>query len=363
MSGKKIDQILTYAAQQKASDVALMAGSAPYIRLNGEFVPVQMPPLGQNAVKHLLSEMLTPEQSARLQETTNIDLSYQIPNIARFRVNCMMQRLGFGIVARIIPLQVPDLATLGLPDSVVGLLNTPNGLILVTGPSGSGKTTTQAAIIARIANSKKDHVLTVEDPIEFIIRGTHALVNQREVRTHTETFASALKAALREDPDIILIGEMRDRETISLAMTASETGHLVVGTMNTISATATIDRIVDTFPGDQKSQIRVMLSGSLRSIISQQLVKSKSGTERVMAAEIMINLKTVASMIRDGKTHLIKNSMQTGKLQGMITMDDCLLGLAKAGKITPEEAVRNCENAAEMRKNLGMKEGAGHAAH
>lgn len=352
---KKIDQLFAFAAKQNASDVALMAGSQPFIRVQGEFIPVKMPPLGQNAVKHLMSELLTEEKMKIFEEKTNVDFSYKIEGVARFRINCMVQRLGYGIIARIIPLEVPALETLGLPESVVNLLNTPNGMILVTGPSGSGKTTTQASIISKISGMRKDHILTIEEPVEFAIKSGTSLVNQREVGPNTESFKSALKGALREDPDIILIGEMRDTETISLAMTAAETGHLVLGTLNTNNATATISRIVDSFPGDQKPQARLMLSGSLRSIISQQLIKAGEGTGRVLACEVLINNRTVANMIRDNKIFLIKNSMQTGKSSGMITMDESIIALAKGGKIKSQDAVRYAENPNEMAKTLGLK--------
>ena len=350
----KLHQILSFAVKQKASDIALMAGSPPFLRLHGEFTPLQMPALGQNAVKHLLAELLTKEQSEKLQTETNIDLAYSIPDVARFRINCFMHRQGFGIVARIIPLQVPALENLGLPESIVNLLDIPNGIIFVTGPSGSGKTTTQSAIISKIATLRKDHILTIEDPIEFEIKSQSSLVNQRELITHTESYKNALKAALREDPDIILIGEMRDRETIGLAMTAAETGHLVVGTMNTMNATATINRVVDSFPGDQKGQIRLMLSGSLRSIISQKLIPGQSGT-RVLATELLINTSNIANLIRDGRTFMIKNAMLTGKSKGMVTMDESLFRLVKEGKTSPQAAIEACENPTELKNKLGIK--------
>jgi len=266
-----------------------------------------------------------------------------------------MHRLGFGIVARIIPLEVPELETLGLPDTVLSLLNYPNGLILVTGPSGSGKTTTQSSIIKKIAGMRKDHILTIEDPIEYHIESSTSLINQREVGPHTESFAAALRGALREDPDIILIGEMRDTETISLGMTAAETGHLVLGTLNTVNAIATISRIVDSFPGDQRQQGRLMLSGSMRSIISQKLIINKEGNGRVMACEILLNTKNVANLIRDGKNHLIKNAMQLGKAQGMISMDESLTTLAKQDEITKEIAIKLADNSAEVSKTFGIK--------
>jgi twitching motility protein PilT len=292
---------------------------------------------------------LTDAQLKQLEERGDVDFAYS-PGYGRFRASVVRQRLGVDMAFRIINTGIRTISELGLPDTVRTLCRYHNGLILVTGPVGCGKSTTLAALIDMINEERHDHIITLEDPIEYVFDSKGCHVNQREVHTHTESFATALRGALREDPDIIMVGEMRDLETISLAITAAETGHLVLGTLHTGSAARTLDRVLDVFPTDQRDQIRVMVSESLRGIISQQLVPNVEGTGRNMAIELLVNTPAVAANIRDGKTFMLGGVMQTGKAVGMITMDDSLRNLYSQGLISREECEARAEDKNIMRQ-------------
>jgi twitching motility protein PilT len=285
----------------------------------------------------LIFEILSERQKELFQENLELDFSYPVRGVGRFRVNVFMQRNGIGGVFRLIPEQIQTITELGLPEQILDLINISEGLILVTGPTGSGKSTTLASIIHTINTTQRAHIITIEDPIEFVHQNKQSLINQREVSSHTHSFGNALRAALREDPDIILVGEMRDLETISLAITAAETGHLVFATLHTNSAIKTVDRIIDVFPEGQQAQIRTMLSESLWGIVAQALLPRADGQGRVAAAEILVNVPAVANLIREGKAFQIASVMQTGRSQGMLTFESSVNDLVRAGTITREE--------------------------
>jgi twitching motility protein PilT len=308
--------------------------------------------LTEQDMNALLLEILRPYQRERYQETNDLDFAYEIPGVARFRGNLFRQHRGPGAVFRVIPSRVLTADELKLPDAIRNFTKLNKGLVLVTGPTGSGKSTTLAAMIDLINSTRPEHILTIEDPIEFVHKNQMALVNQREVGPHTNSFASALKAALREDPDVILVGEMRDQETISLALTAAETGHLVFGTLHTNSAHKTVDRIIDTFPGELQSQIRAMLSESLRGVVAQQLLRKKGGAGRVAAHEILVGTPAVANLIREGKTFQIPSIIQTGKKDGMVQMDQSILAFLMAGAIDGEEAYAKAHDKAAFAQYL-----------
>jgi twitching motility protein PilT len=286
----------------------------------------------------LLFEVLTERQRETLLEYWDLDCSYSLSGVGRFRVNAFRQRHGLGAVFRRIPENIQTVRDLGLPLSLVDLLDVSEGLILVTGPTGSGKSTTLASLIHTINSERKAHIITIEDPIEFVHHNKNSLINQREISSHTRSFHDALRAALREDPDVILVGEMRDLETISLALTAAETGHLVLATLHTNSATKTIDRIIDVFPDNQQAGIRVMLSESLRGIIAQALVRRADGEGRVPVVEVLVNIPAVANLIREGKTFQIHSSMQTGQVHGMTTFENAIHELSRKGIVSKQEA-------------------------
>src|ERR1700722_6254410 len=325
----KIDQLFTLMQQQGASDLHLSTGAPPCLRLHGEMVRLKYHDLSSDECQALIFEILTEKQKKLFVENWELDCSYSLEGVGRFRVNVFMQRLGIGAVFRIIPTKIKSVKELNLPESILDLIAVQKGLILVTGPTGSGKSTTLAALIHHINSTETGHILTIEDPIEFVHPSIKCLINQREVSNNTQSFAAALKAALREDPDIILVGEMRDLETISLAMTAAETGHLVFGTLHTNSAAKTVDRIIDVFPQEQQAQVRVMLSESLRGVIAQTLLPTADGKGRVGCIEVLVNTHAVANLIREAKTFQIASSMQTGKKDGMITFDMYANDLAK----------------------------------
>ncbi len=328
----KIDELFKMMVEKGASDLHLSAGSPPLLRLDGDIAPTGMAEMSNEDCQNLIFEILTDKQKRLFIDNWELDCSYSLENVGRFRVNVFMQRKGMGAVMRVIPTKIKTAAELGLPPEVMQVINVHKGLICVTGPTGSGKSTTLAALIDHINRNESAHILTIEDPIEFVHPNIKSLVNQREVGGHTKSFANALKAALREDPDIILVGEMRDLETIQLAMTAAETGHLVFGTLHTNNAPKTVDRIIDVFPQEQQSQIRVMLSESLRGVIAQGLLP-KIGGGRVAAIEILVNTKAVANLIREGKTFQIPSAMQTGKREGMVTHESTIERLIAEGKI------------------------------
>ncbi len=350
----KIDQLLIYAAKTEASDLHLAVGAPPLVRVHGQLIKMKYHSLSFKENSEMIFEIMTEEQRQVLTEHKDIDFSYEIPGVGRFRANAFLQRKGVDIAFRIIPNRIPTLKELGFPPAIEKLTHYPNGIILVTGPAGSGKSTTQAALVDHINKIRKEHIITIEDPIEFIHQNISCLVNQREVGRDTKSFARALKSALREDPDIILVGEMRDLETISLAITAAETGHLVVGTLHTMSAAKTVDRVIDVFPGTQKIQIATMLSESLRGIISQQLIRTKDGAGRIAATEIMIADRAIANLIRESKTYQIPNAMQMGREKGMVLMDEALLRLCQQDKITYEAAYESAENPEDFRKLTEM---------
>ena len=328
----KIDDLFKIMVQRGASDLHLSSGSSPMLRLDGDMASLEMPELSNEDVQALIFEILNEKQKRLFIENWELDCSYTLEDVGRFRVNVFMQRKGMGAVMRVIPTKIKTAEQLGLPPEVLQVINCHKGLICVTGPTGSGKSTTLAALIDHINRNEKCHILTIEDPIEFVHPNIKSLINQREVGGHTKSFANALKAALREDPDIILVGEMRDLETIQLAMTAAETGHLVFGTLHTNNAHKTVDRIIDVFPQEQQDQVRVMLSESLRGVIAQALLP-KAGGGRVAAIEILVGTKAVANLIREGKTFQIPSAMQTGRREGMITYEMAIEKLIKDGKI------------------------------
>jgi twitching motility protein PilT len=336
----RIDALFNMMKEQGASDLHLSSGNPPIFRQHGEMVRLNFKSLAHEELKMILFEVLSEKQKAHFEETKDLDFAYEVPGLARFRGNILMQYRGIAAVFRIIPSTILSADELGLPEGVRRMTNFKKGLVLVTGPTGSGKSTTLAGMIDLINSTRREHILTFEDPLEFIHQNKLSLVNQRQIGEHTESFASALRAALREDPDIILVGEMRDLITIQLAMSAAETGHLVFGTLHTSTAAKTIDRIIDVFPTDQQEQVRAMLSESLKGVICQQLLKTANGKGRVAALEIMLGTPAIGNLIREGKTYQIPSIMQTSKKDGMQLLDQHLLDLLKTKKVNPEEAYR-----------------------
>jgi twitching motility protein PilT len=332
----KLDELLRMTRQQNASDLHLSSGSAPYLRVHGEMVKLNYREVSQEVCQSLIFQILTDKQKEIFAENWELDFSYPLPEVGRFRVNVFMQRNGIAGVFRLIPEKAQTAEELGLPEQILDLVNVSEGLVLVTGPTGSGKSTTLASMIHEINLSHPAHIITIEDPIEFVHSNGEALISQREVSSHTKSFHVALRAALREDPDIILVGEMRDLETISLAVTAAETGHLVLATLHTNSAIKTVDRIIDAFPQSQQGQIRVMLSESLRGIVAQALLPTADYEGRVPVVEILVNVPAVANLIREGKTHQINSVMQTGRSFGMLTFDAAVNDLVRKGVISRE---------------------------
>jgi twitching motility protein PilT len=329
----ELDKLFKLMVNQNASDLHMSAEAAPYLRIHGEMVQVQHPPLDNDAVQALVFEILNEKQKRQFIENWELDCSYSLPGVGRFRVNVFMQRRGLGAVFRVIPEKLRSALDLGLPKSVMDVANVDRGLVLVTGPTGSGKSTTLATILHEINCNQNSHIITIEDPIEFVHENRKSLVNQREVSSHTKSFANALRAALREDPDIILVGELRDLETMQLAMTAAETGHLVFGTLHTNNAAKTVDRIIDVFPEAQQSQIRVMLAESLRGVVAQTLFPRFDIAGRIPAFEVLVNVPAVANLIREGKTFQIPSVMQTQMSAGMLTFEQSLAFLVREGKV------------------------------
>ena len=323
----RIDALFTMMKEQGASDLHLSSGNPPIFRQHGEMVRLNFKALGHDELKMILFEILSDKQKAHFEETRDLDFAYEVPGLARFRCNFMMQYRGIAAVFRIIPSKILSADDLGLPEGVRRMINFKKGLVLVTGPTGSGKSTTLAAMIDLINSTRKDHILTFEDPLEFIHENKMSLMHQRQIGEHTESFATALRAALREDPDVILVGEMRDLTTIQLAMSAAETGHLVFGTLHTSTAAKTVDRIIDVFPSDQQDQVRAMLSESLKGVVCQQLLKTADGKGRVAAFEIMVSTPSIQALIRDSKTFRITSELQTGAKYGMNTLDSHLMDL------------------------------------
>jgi twitching motility protein PilT len=332
----KIDELFKLMVKQGASDLHITTGAPPIMRIDGEMEKLDYRDLTNDECKALILEILSEDQRQRVAKDWDLDCSYQCPNVGRFRCNIFFQRKGIGAVFRYIPEHVRTMDELGLPKSISDIVKNNQGLILVTGPTGSGKSTTLAAMINELNETQKLHILTLEDPIEFVHPNKKSLVNQREVSTNTKGFTEALRASLREDPDVILVGELRDIETIALALKAAETGHLVFGTLHTMSAPKTLDRIIDSFPHEQQGQVRSMLSESLRAIISQILVPKLGNKGRVAAHEILINNIAIGNLIRDARTFQIRSTMQTARAEGMQTMDDSLTALMQQNQISIE---------------------------
>ncbi|GAX61074.1 twitching motility protein PilT [Candidatus Scalindua japonica] len=331
-----ISEILTFAKEQGASDLHISSGEPPMVRIDGDIQKVDMPSLPQDEVHSMLYDILNDQQRKVFEGEKEIDFALDIKGIARYRINAFYQSRGEAIVFRTIPTKVMTLKELGLPDVLADLTKKTKGLVLVTGPTGSGKSTTLAAMMDFINRNEKAHILTIEDPIEFVYESELSLINQRELGLNTHSFAKALRSALREDPDVILVGEMRDLETISLAMTAAETGHLVFGTLHTSSAAKTVDRVIDVFPPEQQNQIRSMFSESILAVVTQNLLKKKEGKGRIAALEILTGTPAVRNLIREGKIAQIPGMMQTGKQFGMQTMDATLAKLYKQGVVSLE---------------------------
>jgi len=340
----RLDNLLKYAATNGASDLHIAAETIPLMRVHGQLKPLKMNALSARETMALVLEILNPEQKQIFEKNLDFDFCYEAPDVGRFRTNVLKQRKGVNAVFRIIPQKISSLQELGFPQVVRNLTDFHQGMVLVTGSSGCGKSTTLAAMVDFINSNRKVHIITVEDPIEYIHPIKKANVTQREVKRHTETFASALKASLREDPDVILIGEMRDLETIQMAITAAETGHLVLGTLHTRSAYKTVDRIIDAFPPGQQNQIRTMVSESLRGVVTQQLIPRADGKGRVMAYEILLTNLAIANLIRDGKTFQIPSLMQMGLKEGMGLMDQMLAKMLQTKQITYDQAVARAEN-------------------
>ncbi len=338
-----ISELLAFSTKHKASDMHLSAGLPPMIRVDGDIRRVNAPPLEHKTVHRLIYDIMNDKQRKDYEEYLETDFSFEIPGLARFRVNAFNQHRGAGAVFRTIPSKVLSMEDLGCPDVFKKLAQEPRGIILVTGPTGSGKSTTLAAILDYINDNHYGHILSVEDPIEFVHSSKKCLINQREVHKHTQSFDAALRSALREDPDVILVGEMRDLETIRLALSAAETGHLVFGTLHTSSAAKTIDRIVDVFPAAEQAMVRSMLSESLRSVISQALLK-KIGGGRVAAHEIMVGIPAIRNLIRENKVAQMYSSIQTGQKYGMQTLDQNLQDLVRRGLVSRQDARNKAAN-------------------
>jgi twitching motility protein PilT len=339
-----ISDLLTFSVKNKASDLHLSSGLPPMIRVHGDVRKINLPAMEHAEVHRMLYDIMNDSQRKVYEENLECDFSFEIPDLARFRVNAFNQQRGAGAVFRTIPSKVLTLEELNAPKVFKDLADTPRGIVLVTGPTGSGKSTTLAAMIDYINDTQMSHILTVEDPIEFVHTSKKSLINQREVGPHTQSFDNALRSALREDPDVILVGEMRDLETIRLALTAAETGHLVFGTLHTSSAAKTIDRVVDVFPAAEKEMVRSMLSESLRAVISQTLCKTKDEQGRVAAHEIMIGTPAIRNLIRENKIAQMYSAIQTGQSVGMQTLDQNLQDLVKRNVISADEARTKAAN-------------------
>jgi twitching motility protein PilT len=349
--------------EHRASDVHISPGMPPVMRVNGNIAPQEdFPKLSAQDTREIAYSILNDAQRKRFENELQIDFAYAIPGVARFRVNVFMQRGSVSAAFRLIPSEIKSLDDLGLPAVVADMTRKPRGFVLVTGPTGSGKSTTLASMVDLINRERQDHILTIEDPIEFLHRHGTCLVNQREVGADATDFTSALRAALREDPDVILVGEMRDLETISTALTAAETGHLVFATLHTQSTAQTVDRIIDVFPPHQQQQVRMQLSIALQGILTQQLLETSDGAGRVVATEILVPTPAIRNLIREGKTHQIYSALQTSGALGMQTMDSNLAQLVRAGTITSELAQQRASVPEELKRLLGGTEAlsAGH---
>jgi twitching motility protein PilT len=353
-----IPELLEIVVDRGASDLHLTSGTAPVVRLNGQLQRLQeYPALEPDQLQRMIYSILTQKQRERLEQDLELDVSYALPGRGRFRVNVYFQRDSLGAAFRMIPFEIKRVDQLGLPAQIEDFARLPRGLVLVTGPTGSGKSTTLAALIDVINSERDEHIMTVEDPIEFLHNHKRCVVNQREVGHDTHSFAEALKHVLRQDPDVILVGEMRDLETISTALTAAETGHLVFATLHTQDAPQTIDRIIDVFPPFQQQQVRVQLAVTLQGVVTQQLLPTADRMGRVAAAEIMVATPAIRNLIREAKVHQIYSSMQAGAKFGMHTMDQNLVDLVRAGRITYETAADRCHSVEELNRMLGRGNG------
>jgi twitching motility protein PilT len=358
-----IDKLLERMVQINASDLHLGVGSPPTFRTNGTLTSLETTPLNPEMVKEMLYAVLTPEQKEQFEKEKELDFSYSLPGVSRFRGNILLQRGTLGGVFRAVPARPFTLDELGMPAVLKKLCDKPRGLVLVTGPTGSGKSTTLAAMIDYINENKAEHIVTIEDPIEFLHRNKKSLIRQRELGADTNSFAAALKHILRQDPDVILVGEMRDLETIALAVTAAETGHLVFATVHTIGAPATVDRVVDVFPPHQQQQIRMQFSIILEGVVSQILIPRANGTGRACALEIMLGTIGVRNLIREGKTHQLTNIIQSGAQHGMQTLDASLKSLYEQGIISHQEAISHASNPDEFRLVAGEESRKGEGQH
>ncbi|HGN5054204.1 TPA: type IV pilus twitching motility protein PilT [Neisseria meningitidis] len=344
----QITDLLAFGAKNKASDLHLSSGISPMIRVHGDMRRINLPEMSAEEVGNMVTSVMNDHQRKIYQQNLEVDFSFELPNVARFRVNAFNIGRGPAAVFRTIPSTVLSLEELKAPSIFQKIAESPRGMVLVTGPTGSGKSTTLAAMINYINETQPAHILTIEDPIEFVHQSKKSLINQRELHQHTLSFANALSSALREDPDVILVGEMRDPETIGLALTAAETGHLVFGTLHTTGAAKTIDRIVDVFPAGEKEMVRSMLSESLTAVISQNLLKTRDGNGRVASHEILISNPAVRNLIRENKIAQINSVLQTGQASGMQTMDQSLQSLVRQGLIAPEVARRRAQNSESL---------------
>lgn len=347
-----IIELVNLATSRKASDIHITVGIPPVLRINGQLVIFEEERLKPEDTKVLVYETLNENLIKELEEKGEVDTSFSSPGVGRYRVNAYKQRGSYGMALRIIPLEVPTIDDLGLPKVVKDLSRLPRGLILVTGPTGSGKSTTLASMINQINNERRCHILTLEDPIEYLHKHNQSIVNQREIGSDSMSFANSLRAALRQDPDVILVGEMRDLETISIALTAAETGHLVLSTLHTIGAAKTIDRVIDVFPPHQQQQVRIQFSSVIQAIISQQLLPKADDSGRIAAFEIMVTTTAIRNLIREEKIHQIDTAIQTGAKFNMQTMDNSLLDLYKKGLITKEITLMQSINQDNIKKYI-----------
>jgi len=348
----QIDAFFKLMNDEGASDLHMVAEQQPILRIRGDMERVKFKRMGNDELRAMLYEICPEEKIKLFEQNGDVDFGYEIPGLARYRCNFFQQKFGIGAVFREIPSEIMTCEQLGLPKVIARLAHLPKGLVLVTGPTGSGKSTTLAAIVDEANKVRKDHILTIEDPIEFVHNSQKCVINHREVGTHTKSFSAALRGALREDPDIIMVGEMRDLETIALAMEAAMTGHLVFGTLHTINAMKTVDRIIEIFPASQQGQVRSTLADALKAVVSQTLFKRIDIKGRCAALEILIATPAVRNLIREGKTFQILSSMQTGKKYGMQTLDDAIMDFLDKKMISPDEAYSNCVEKAKFLKFL-----------
>ena len=348
----ELDKFFGALHKHGGSDLHVSSGAAPSIRLHGAMTQLKVPPMPPEQIEQMLTEIMPQRVRSQFDQTGDADFSYELEGVARFRCNAFQDRKGPGAVFRMIPNDFMTAEQLGLPAAILNFCTLNKGLVLVTGPTGSGKSTTLTAMVDVINESRKDHIITIEDPIEFVHDNKSCLVNQREVNDHTESFAKALRAALREDPDIVLVGEMRDLETTHIAIETAETGHLVFGTLHTTTAASTVDRIIDQFPADRQQQIRTMLASSLKGVVAQTLCRTKDGNGRVAAMEILIVTGAVANLIREGKTYQIPSAMQTGAREGMQLLNDSLVKLVIEDRIEPDEALHRSVDRKDMVQKL-----------